>query len=54
MPAPAVVEIVVVQHAPDQRQQLAVAGKNGAGEQPQLPATIVVMPCSSSGASTRP
>src|SRR5712692_12069729 len=27
-------------------------GRYGAGEQPQLPATIVVMPCSSSGAST--
>src|SRR5262249_4479140 len=27
-------------------------GRYGAGEQPQLPATIVVMPCSRSGAST--
>lgn len=29
-----------------------LASTNGAGEQPQLPATMVVMPCSSSGAST--
>src|SRR5258706_6121547 len=29
-------------------------GRYGAGEQPQFPATMVVIPCSNSGASTRP